>query len=67
MTSTLTRCSELKVGDMITEQDTPDGPFYVVTRVEGRYYWYANDADRDIPELNVRQSRNPRAGVLVGR
>ncbi len=28
-----TRCTDLKVGDMITEVDTPDGPFYPVIKV----------------------------------
>lgn len=67
METTLTRCSELRVGNMITEQDTPEGPFYVVTKTDARHYWFASVEDADIPELNVRQTRNPRAGVLVAR
>jgi hypothetical protein len=34
--STLVRATEVQVGDTITEQDTPEGPFYAVAKVNAK-------------------------------
>jgi hypothetical protein len=34
--SEIVKCSEVVVGDWITEYDTPEGPFYLVAKVNAK-------------------------------
>jgi hypothetical protein len=38
MNATITKCSEVKVGDRITEIDTPSGPWYAVLKINMASY-----------------------------
>lgn len=43
--TTITRCTDVKVGDKVTEIDTPEGPFYAVLSVDQTARSYTVDAD----------------------
>lgn len=57
--STLCKASELTAGDLVTESDTPEGPFYVVLKTNPKSVLVdaAFDGDEPLPiRLPIRAS-----------
>lgn len=57
--------SEVRVGDQITEIDTPEGPFYTVTRETEKSFWVDASGPMGYSQpCEVRFGKSPRVGVL---
>lgn len=66
MDSRIVPTSEVRVGDRITEMDTPDGPFYVVTRETPKSFWVdASEPMGYSQPVEVRFGKSLRKGVRV--
>jgi len=61
MTTEIIATAALRLGDRITEIDTPDGPFYTVVRETAKSVWFDSAPDTD--PCPIRIGKSPRSGV----
>lgn len=64
MNSQITKASEVRQGDLVTETDTPDGPFYRVLKVNPKSLVLDASGDPSDP-LPVRLPFGPTHAVRV--
>lgn len=66
MKTRIAPCSEVHVGDQITEMNTPDGPFYTVVRETAKSFWVDASTPTGYSQpCEIRFGKSPRAGVRV--
>ena len=63
--TTVTRTADLKVGDRITELDTPEGPFYPVLKITAKTFVVEGAPEDYGKSLPMRFGIRPNAAVLV--
>ena len=62
---TICKTADVKVGDRITELDTPEGPFYEVLKVTAKTFVVEGAPEGYGKSLPMRFGIRPNAAVLV--
>lgn len=72
ISSAIRKASEVKVGDRITEHDTPEGPFYPVLKVDAKSFvidaahaMRPGQDEEDLPVEPVRFPIRPTGSIRV--